>query len=159
MIRIRVPGDLRYRDLVVRAVAAACKLVRGDSRPPTPLTTGNERLKLSDDFTGQVVSAFSEVFNNIVLHSYAGNKPGDIDIGIETGDDFIEICFSDTGRPFDLDKVPKPDLDSMPEGGLGVFIIQSLMDDFRYEPGPPNRWILKKFAALDSVKKGAVGAE
>src|SRR5438045_3407940 len=66
VIRLRVPATLRYRDLAVRAVAAACKLV-GDGR----------RDRAFDD---QVVSAFGESFNNVTLHAYDGHPPGDVEI-------------------------------------------------------------------------------
>src|SRR5438067_1198360 len=115
MIRLQVPGALKYRDLAVRAVAAACKLV------------GNDDTSVAGDkvFTDQVVSAFGEAFNNAAIHSYRGNSSGDVDIEIEIGDDFITIRVLDYGNSYDFLSVPQPDLDNLPESGMGIFIIRS----------------------------------
>jgi serine/threonine-protein kinase RsbW len=121
VIRALIPSRLEYRDLAIRLVASACKLVpRG-----------------GDDFANEVVSAFSEALNNVVLHG--GGVPGDeIEIEIDLADDGLTLRLKDYGASFDPDAVPTPDLDTLPESGLGVFIIRSFMDDVSYEPGRPN---------------------
>ena len=129
VIRLRVPGALKFRDLAVRAVAAACKLVGPDGNGASAHHTR--------EFDDQVVSAFGEAFNNAALHSYRG-ADGDVEIQIELGADFITIRLLDFGRAFAFDDVPEPDLDALPESGLGIYIIKSFMDEVRYEPGAPN---------------------
>lgn len=149
---------MRYRDLAVRVVGAACKLVgssAGDSGP----------LRLNNDFDHQVVSAFGEAFNNAAIHSYRG-EIGDVDMEIDVGEDRITIRMRDWGPSFLLDDVPEPDLDALPESGLGLFIIRSFMDDVQYRPGSPNVLSMTKHvdpagrAALepaDSLKDSAGG--
>jgi len=128
MIRLQVPSRLEYRDLAIRTVASACKLVP----------------RVRDDFSHGVISAFSEALNNVVLHGY-GIDGGDIQIEIEVGRDRLIICLMDYGRSFDLEAVPPPDLESLPESGLGVFIMRSFMDDVTYVGGIPNRLSMTKF--------------
>ena len=65
-IKLSMLGRVQHRDIVLRAVAAACKLVRPQPTLP-PDADWN-------DFRMQVVTAVSEAFNNIVLHGYAGAK-------------------------------------------------------------------------------------
>jgi serine/threonine-protein kinase RsbW len=128
VIRLRVPGALKYRDLAVRAVAAACKLVGprdGDARK------GHE-------FDDQVISAFGEAFNNAAIHSYRDRPLGDVDIEIDLGAEHITIRVIDHGNSFDFSDVPEPDLDTLPESGLGIFIIRSFMDEVKYQAGAPN---------------------
>ncbi len=132
MIRLRVPGALKYRDLAVRAVAAACKLV------------GSGEAVRSRDFDDQVVSAFGEAFNNAALHSYQGLQTGDVEIEMEVGSEAITIRMIDYGNSFDIGDVPEPDLDSLPESGLGIFIIKSFMDEVSYEAGAPNVLSMRK---------------
>jgi serine/threonine-protein kinase RsbW len=127
MIKLRVPGALEYRDLAVRAVGAACKLV-GD---PDPTGSGDK------EFVDQVVSAFGEAFNNAAIHSYAG-AAGDVEIEIEIGELHITIRVLDYGKSYDFSSVPQPDLDMLPESGMGLYIIRSFMDDVSYVPGAPN---------------------
>lgn len=126
-----MPGTLRFRNLAVRVVASSCKLVRGNLQD-----TGHEQ----DEFEAQVVSAFSEAFNNIALHGYAERPPGEIEVEIEPLPEGILIRIADTGRAFDPMTAPSPPLDRLPESGMGVFIIRSFMDAVQYEPGrPPER--------------------
>ena len=127
MIRLRVPGALKYRDLAVRAVAAACKLVGAEN--------GHVRGREFDD---QVVSAFGEAFNNAAVHSYKGRTPGDVEIEMDVGPDTITIHIVDFGTSFDIQTVPEPDLDELPESGMGIYIIKSFMDEVSYQAGNPN---------------------
>jgi serine/threonine-protein kinase RsbW len=143
VIHLRVPGTLRYRDLAVRVVGAACKLVgsaAGDSGP----------LRFNNEFDHQVVSAFGEAFNNAAIHSYRGES-GDVDMEIDVGEDRITIHMRDWGPSFLLDDVPTPDLDALPESGLGLFIIRSFMDDVQYRPGSPN--VLSMTKHLDPASR------
>lgn len=127
MIHLRVPGSLRYRDLAVRVVGAACKLA---GSPATPSHPG--------EWDSQVVSAFGEAFNNAAIHAYRGAKPGEVVIEVEVAATHITIRLFDYGNSFDFEKVPSPDLEALPESGLGLFIIRSFMDEVTYQPGSPN---------------------
>ena len=50
MIRVRVPGTLAYRNLALRVVAAACKMIGNDEvLPPSPAT---DEFEGSDRFGG-----------------------------------------------------------------------------------------------------------
>ena len=124
-----MPGTLEYRDLAVRAIAAACKLV-GKKGPGTP---GRPRSAFDDE----VVSAFGEAFNNACKH--AGHKgSGELEIEIDLGSDSITIRISDYGTGFRMEDVPEPDFESLPESGMGLFIIRSFMDEVSYSAGVPN---------------------
>jgi serine/threonine-protein kinase RsbW len=127
VIRASIPGRLEYRDLAIRLVASACKLVpRG-----------------TEDFANEVVSAFSEALNNVILHG-SGEAAGEIEIEIELREDRLMIRLMDHGQAFDPRTVPRPDLDSLPETGLGAFIIQSFMDEVAYTGGTPNTLSMTK---------------
>jgi serine/threonine-protein kinase RsbW len=141
VILLRVPGTLAYRDLAVRAVAAACKLVRGDQG--------------TDDFDDHVISAFSEAFNNVALHAYKKPPAGDLEVEIEVKPGQITIRMLDRGSGFDPSSVPTPDLDQLPETGLGVFIIHSFMDEVDYVNGVPN--ILTMTKRLHPASQGGGG--
>jgi anti-sigma regulatory factor (Ser/Thr protein kinase) len=85
-----------------------------------------------------VVSAFGEAFNNVAIHGFRGQPPGSVDIEISWTEEQIVIQMSDSGRSFDPDAVPELALDDLPEGGMGIFIMRSFMDEIEYEAGPPN---------------------
>jgi len=144
-IRLTVPGTLRYRSLAVRLVAEAARLVSGSipRDPDDPLAND-----VRDPFDTAIVSAFMEIFNNVAIHAYQRRGGGTIDLEITPSADGIIIEVKDSGRPFDLDNVvPLPtelDEDALPEGGMGIHIAKTMLDDMTYEPGPPNLWRLYK---------------
>jgi len=155
-IRLTVPGMLRYRAIAVRVVAEAARLVSGSAlRDATDALDSDVR----DPFDLAVVSAFAEIFNNVAIHAYQRKGGGTIEIAITPGDRELTIEVRDTGRPFDIDEVaPLPtELDeaSLPEGGMGIHIAKTMLDEMIYEPGPPNLWRLcKRLPAARAVSSG-----
>ena len=141
MIRLTVPGTLEYRDVAMRVVTAAAKLVE-----PGPE---------ADEFDAHVMSAFGEAFNNIAIHGYA-DKSGEVEVEIDVERDRIVLRIFDRGRSFDPMEIPPPELESLPERGMGLFIIKSFVDEATYTPGDPNRLVLVKLrgAALASADEG-----
>ena len=131
-------GLLEHRDVALRAVSAACKLVA--QRPLQPEW---------NEFRMHVVSAVGEAFNNIVLHGYAGRDDGVIEMDIRTHPDQITVELRDYGASFDPDAVAPPDFEGLPESGLGIFIIKAFMN-MRYRPGRPNVLTLSKTLAAAS---------
>ena len=127
LIRLQLLGILDHRDVALRAVSAACKLVT-----PGPHESAWQ------EFHAQVVSAVGEAFNNVALHGYAGRSDGRLELRIETKHGRIRIELRDWGQSFDPNAVRAPDLDTLPESGLGFFIMQSFMD-LAYRPGRSGR--------------------
>jgi anti-anti-sigma factor len=130
MIRLKVPCSLEYRDVALRVVAGACRLVRPrratDPRPA------------DQDFDDQVVTAFGEAFTNVVVHG--GNpESAELDVEIDTHSDRMTIRLLDHGKPFDLSAVPAPHLEGLPESGMGVHIMRSWMDEVKYQRADPDR--------------------
>jgi anti-sigma regulatory factor (Ser/Thr protein kinase) len=85
--------------------------------------------------------AIDEIFSNIVKYAVGnGFIRSEIKITIRLSlDDNITLIFEDNGTPFDPLSVAPPDT-SLPEdertpGGLGLFIVQNIMDsvEYRYE--------------------------
>ena len=129
-------GRLQHRGVALRSVSAACKLVATRADDPA-----------GKEFRSKVVSAVSEAFNNIVLHGYAGRDDGVIEMKIRTGPDRISVELRDWGESFDPSAIPLPDLESLPESGLGIYIIRSFTK-VEYRAGRPNVLVLSK--ALES---------
>lgn len=147
LIRLQVPGSLQYRNLAVRVVEAACKLV----------TAGSEDAR--GTFEDQVISAFGEAFNNAAIHGYSDRPPGMIDIEIDVVADAITLRIADYGKSFDPTLVAEPDLDALPESGLGLYIMRSFMDSLDYQagaPGAPNVLSMKKQLTAGGRSEGGV---
>lgn len=156
LIRLQLLGILEHRNVALRAVSAACKLV-------TPRPQG----RAWNNFQMQVVSAAGEAFNNIVLHGYADRQPREqqvrrqtssIDLRIQTRPGHIRIELRDWGSAFEPTRVPPPEFDTLPESGLGLFIMQSFME-MAYRPGRPNLLTLtKRYVERSSAVRKSEGA-
>ena len=154
-IRLAVPGTLRYRAIAVRVVAEAARLVSSSARidPKDPLAND-----VRHPFDTAVVSAFMEIFNNVAVHAYQRREVGTIEIEIWPLEGELVIEVRDDGRPFDIDEVvplpPELDADSLPEGGMGIHIAKTMLDEMTYEPGPPNLWRLCKRLTTSQAAAG-----
>jgi serine/threonine-protein kinase RsbW len=129
MIRLSVPGSLRYRDVVLRVVASACRLMRS-------MAIGKqEPSRDQHQFDDEVVSADGEAFNNVAIHAYRDTSPGAVELELELRSDSIVIRMSDNGRRFEPSIERTPDLASLPESHMGLYIVRSFMDQVTYRPG------------------------
>jgi serine/threonine-protein kinase RsbW len=101
---------------------------------------------VTDDrqFGYELVTAFGEAFNNVVIHGYSGRKDCTLDVEAEFDQEQITVRLIDSGTPVDFSLVPRPDLDSIPEGGMGVFMIHALVDEVEYRGGDVNVLSLTK---------------
>jgi serine/threonine-protein kinase RsbW len=107
------------------------------------MVTSEPRGLAWSEFQSQVVSALSEGFNNVVLHGNTGGGEGSIDLRIQTKRGHIRIELRDWGPGFDPSSVRRPVIDSLPESGLGLHIMQSFMT-MSYRAGRPNVLTLSK---------------
>ena len=141
-IRLSVPGTLSHRAIAVRVVAEACRLVSNPEGRASVDIGGEFDLRRS--FDAEFVSAFAEIYNNIAIHAYQRKNLGNIEIDVVAAPDGLVVEISDHGRTFDINAVPEPPLDQLPEGGMGIHIARTMLDEVVYQPGPPNRWRLVK---------------
>jgi serine/threonine-protein kinase RsbW len=159
VIRLTVPADLRFRDVAVRLVAEACRMIvrprpiQHSRAPASSATTSGTQLDLSDRFSAEMVSAVSEIFNNIAIHGFADRPAGEIAIEMTVAGDHLAIEICDEGAAFDLSQVPKPELDKLPEGGMGIHIAKACVDELDYTPGPPNVWRMTKYTNGSRLKR------
>lgn len=118
--RFGVPARLEYRDAVRSFIHHVCAQL-------------HRRGILSERDAHGVVSAFVEAFNNAVIHAYEGHAFGPVEVAMSVSSRLLQVEVRDAGRTFAPEDVPEPDLDALPEGGLGLFIIRNFMDEVRYE--------------------------
>tara|TARA_B100000965_G_C19437367_1_gene689232 strand:+ start:267 stop:725 length:459 start_codon:yes stop_codon:yes gene_type:complete len=85
--------------------------------------------------------AVGEACNNAVLHGCGESSNFSVEFTI--GEDKVIIEIRDEGNGFNVDKCPVPDICNPKEGGLGIFIIKSLMDDVEVKSSPGNGTIIK----------------
>ncbi len=127
-VRLRFPASLEYRVIAIELLSTLIGHVEGASR----------------EFRNEMVTAFGEAFNNIVIHGYRGRSDGMLDVEAEMHPDAFTVRLIDDGRQVDFGNVEPPDLTTMPESGMGVFMIYALVDEVVYRGGAPNVLSLMK---------------
>lgn len=90
-----------------------------------------------EETVGQIALVVDEALANVINHGYEGKEDQPIDLGFfrvhgEAGLG-LEITVRDFGRQVDPATIRSRDLEEVRPGGLGVHIIQSVMDDVRYD--------------------------
>ena len=107
---------------------------------------------LTADLVFQVNLVLEEWVVNVINYGFRGDPNHEIEIHLNCTADSLEIELIDDAPPFNpLDDAPNPDLtstvDSRPVGGLGIYLLHTLMDEIRYKrEGDLNRLtIIKKF--------------
>lgn len=102
------------------------------------LTTSGvaNRMGYSYDDIEDIKVAVSEACTNAVNHAYGDGEDGMVTIKLHTFDDRLEIMVIDQGRSFDIKTIlnelqplnASMTLEQMNEGGLGLYLIETLMD-------------------------------
>jgi len=96
-----------------------------------------ERANFGNKAIYQMQLAVDEACTNIIEHGYGGEDKGDIDCSVILGQQDITIILRDRGKPFKMEKVPQPKLnvplEELQPRGVGVFLMQQMMDEIRYE--------------------------
>ncbi|MFJ9496719.1 anti-sigma B factor RsbW [Brevibacillus centrosporus] len=85
--------------------------------------------------------AVSEACNNAILHAYGDNENGRIDLRLEHDGEHLRITIKDHGQSFVFSQegigIPEQqeDIKDLAVGGLGIFLMEALMDDVRVSTG------------------------
>lgn len=97
--------------------------------------------------------AISEAVTNAVMHAYDSDELGEILVGFAIYKDKVEMIVADHGQSFNYEEVkdelgPYSEDDNvnyLREGGLGLFLIETLMDEVFVKKGPGVTISMTKF--------------
>ncbi|MED3553081.1 anti-sigma B factor RsbW [Cytobacillus praedii] len=116
--------------------------------PAKPDNIGIIRLTLSGiassmGFTYEDVEdlkiAVSEACTNSVQHAYDKHEVGEVIVGFGIYEDKLEMMVADSGKSFNFNQVraeigpytESSSVEQLTEGGLGLYLIETLMDEVR----------------------------
>ncbi|KAA3615488.1 MAG: ATP-binding protein [Calditrichaeota bacterium] len=144
---------MREKDLNVRVVSndEIHMSMRGLQALIKPIREKLEHFAQENGFDKQQIYeiklAVNEALANIIKHAYKGDDVGDIEVSLETnglGD--LEIAIQDFAEKVDMAQLVSRDLDKAEDHGLGLYLINSLMDEVEYDLSQEKgtRLILKK---------------
>jgi len=97
-----------------------------------------------------IILAVDEACTNIIKHAYKSYPEGEITIKLKRKDKKFTVVIIDHGVPFKPETIPDPDLQKYYRqhkvGGLGMYLMKSLMDEVKYVsvPGKYNQVLLSK---------------
>jgi serine/threonine-protein kinase RsbW len=132
-VSVRVSAELPHREVVGQMLRALCLHL--------------EQRHGCAGLEWCVRSAFHEAFNNVVEHA---GGPGahevvTVEARVEATQFVLEVI--DEGKGFDFEAVSReepPSLETLDEGGMGLFIIRSVMTAVSYTCGSTNRLTMVK---------------
>ncbi len=144
--RLKIPSRTDNLELIRNFVSGLAKKVGFDK-----------------DDINKIELAVDEACTNVIEHAYRNDEGKDIDIVIKIDYDKFTIIVADQGRSIDVDKIKMPDmkkyLAELRVGGLGIYLMKTLMDevDYRTIPGKRNevrmvKYFLKKDEKLKKNK-------
>ncbi|WP_158738597.1 anti-sigma B factor RsbW [Alteribacillus sp. YIM 98480] len=121
------------------------------------------RVGYSYDDIEDLKIAVAEACTNVVDHAYKQN--GLMALGCSVFKDKIEIVVSDNGQSFNFDDLKKglgpidgkKPIGELEEGGLGLFLIDSLMDKVEINRESGVAIVMTKFLQRDEVEQNANG--
>jgi len=91
--------------------------------------------------------AVGELCTNSIRHAYEGRGGQPINVSVQGHEDRLVIEVEDFGRSFDTTRYVEPDLDALPDHGVGLHLVRRIADsvsiDVRRERG--TRWTLVKY--------------
>ena len=81
--------------------------------------------------------AMEEAVSNIILYAYPEGSEGQVEVKAVIKEDRLDFTLTDSGVPFDPTLAHMPDLtldaSERPIGGLGIYLVRSIMDSVAYE--------------------------
>ncbi len=111
-----------------------------------------EKVGFADDDIGKIELACDEACANVIKHAYSdGKTKQSLDVAIKINYQKFTIIVTDHGKGFEPDAIKLPDmkeyLAELKVGGLGIYLMKTLMDEVDYliEPGVRNQVKMVKY--------------
>ncbi len=104
-----------------------------------------------DEDISKITLAVDEACTNVIKHAYKFDPAKELVITIKENDSMFQVSILDNGKQFNPAEVSAPNmkeyLTQFRRGGLGVYLMKSLMDKVEYDiiPGKKNEVRLTKY--------------
>ncbi|MFN0157948.1 MAG: ATP-binding protein [Bacteroidota bacterium] len=104
------------------------------------VSTAARESGFGDEEVSKIALAIDEACTNIIKHAYNFDPAKEITVTVKRDKASFEVLISDHGKGFNPGNVPAPDmkeyLSHFRRGGLGVYLMRSLMDKVEYSIVP-----------------------
>ena len=109
------------------------------------------------DWLGDVKTAVSEAVTNSIVHGYAGQTDGVVEISVSRDDSAVHIEVKDCGVGIgDIEQARKPFFTTKPDeerSGMGFTVLESFTDSLEVLPNTPHGVIVRMVKSLEASKK------
>ncbi|WP_135122099.1 anti-sigma B factor RsbW [Jeotgalibacillus proteolyticus] len=107
--------------------------------------------------------ASSEAITNAVQHAYSEDDNGEVVVGFALYQEKLEVIVADHGSSFDFLKIKEEvgpydesaSVDMLREGGLGLYLIESLMDEVKIHHKEGVTVFMTKYIEEEQVERDA----
>lgn len=137
IVRLTVPAEAEFIDLVRLTLYGIAS-----------------KLGFSYEEIEDMKVAVAEACNNVVVHAYEPGQPGTLEVIFERQSSGLSIKVKDQGPSFDFtEKARKAEplhdksLSEINVGGLGIYLMQALMDHVEVKTGSGTEVILTKMVS------------
>jgi serine/threonine-protein kinase RsbW len=135
-VQVRLPSELGYEKVAMSTAASMASL-----------------MGFSADRIADLKTAVAEACINAIEHGNQLNNSLSVGVVLSTTDDQLEVKVIDDGSGV-RDLPAAPDIDRKVLGeedprGMGMFLIQSLVDEAEWHQGPPGKSFVRLVIRLD----------
>ncbi|MFS0644945.1 anti-sigma B factor RsbW [Siminovitchia sp. 179-K 8D1 HS] len=118
------------------------------------------RMGFSYEAIEDIKIATSEAATNAVQHAYRTEEGGEVVIGFVLYDNRLEVMVSDSGKSFDMKETRaetgpysnRDQVEFLREGGLGLYLIESLMDEVNVQLNKGVSVFMTKYLEREQVE-------
>jgi anti-sigma regulatory factor (Ser/Thr protein kinase) len=93
---------------------------------------------VSAEVIADLALAVTEICKNIILHGYRDSAPGTIDVRLAKYGDIIRVTILDMAPTFVPPQASLPPPQALAEGGYGLALVHSLVDEFVHDGFGPH---------------------
>lgn len=102
-----------------------------------------KKVGFQDEDINKIELAVDEACTNVIEHAYKGKQDENIDVAIQIDYQKFTIIVTDKGRRFTPADIEIPDMEEylaeLRVGGLGIYLMKTLMDEVHYQSDPDGR--------------------
>ena len=131
---LKIPSQTDNLDLIRNFVAGIAK-----------------KVGFNTEDVNKIELAVDEACTNVVEHAYHQDENQNIDIAIKIDYQKLSVVVTDKGMSFRMEEVEMPDMKTylaeLRVGGLGIYLMKTLMDevDYQSQPGVKNEVRMVKY--------------
>jgi serine/threonine-protein kinase RsbW len=123
----------------------------------------SSRMGFSYEEIEDIKIAVSEATTNAIHHAYREKENGVVTLGFGVFENRLEVMVADSGKSFDAKDIREKagpydkalPVDELPESGLGLFLIETLMDKLVIHNDSGSVVFMTKFIERDGVEDNA----